>query len=181
MIRYQMTGMTPDETGSYIRHHLQLANGAATATCSPRAPSPRSTKQAAASPPGRGGRYTATAVLSAGDPRSGAMMVLRYGLVSGGVAGALAGGEPGAGPGEQGERECGERVLDVVMGGSGLVAGQQRGQVRGGLGQVERPGGCKGDAEDDQCCGDGEGAFRAGACAAMGFSCSGAVVGRGVR
>ena len=24
-VRYQMTGMTPDETGSYIRHHLQLA------------------------------------------------------------------------------------------------------------------------------------------------------------
>ena len=25
-VRYQMTGMTPDETGSYIRHHLQLAD-----------------------------------------------------------------------------------------------------------------------------------------------------------
>jgi len=24
-VRYQMTGMTPEETGSYIRHHLQLA------------------------------------------------------------------------------------------------------------------------------------------------------------
>ena len=24
-VRYQMTGMTPDETSSYIRHHLQLA------------------------------------------------------------------------------------------------------------------------------------------------------------
>jgi hypothetical protein len=24
-VRYQMTGMTPGETGSYIRHHLQLA------------------------------------------------------------------------------------------------------------------------------------------------------------
>ena len=24
-VRYHMTGMTPDETGSYIRHHLQLA------------------------------------------------------------------------------------------------------------------------------------------------------------
>jgi len=24
-VRYQMTGMTPDETGGYIRHHLQLA------------------------------------------------------------------------------------------------------------------------------------------------------------
>ena len=24
-VRYQLTGMTPDETGSYIRHHLQLA------------------------------------------------------------------------------------------------------------------------------------------------------------
>jgi type II secretory pathway predicted ATPase ExeA len=24
-VRYQMNGMTPDETGSYIRHHLQLA------------------------------------------------------------------------------------------------------------------------------------------------------------
>ncbi len=24
-VRYQMTGMTADETGSYIRHHLQLA------------------------------------------------------------------------------------------------------------------------------------------------------------
>jgi len=73
-------------------------------------------------------------------------MALRYRRVSGGVAGALAGGEPGAGPGEQGEPECGERVLDVVVGGSGLVAGQRRGQVRGCLGQVERPGGCEGDA-----------------------------------
>jgi type II secretory pathway predicted ATPase ExeA len=24
-VRYQMTGMTPEETGSYIRHHQQLA------------------------------------------------------------------------------------------------------------------------------------------------------------
>jgi type II secretory pathway predicted ATPase ExeA len=24
-VRYHMTGMTPEETGSYIRHHLQLA------------------------------------------------------------------------------------------------------------------------------------------------------------
>ena len=24
-VRYQMTGMTPEETGSYVRHHLQLA------------------------------------------------------------------------------------------------------------------------------------------------------------
>jgi hypothetical protein len=24
-VRYQMTGMTPEETSSYIRHHLQLA------------------------------------------------------------------------------------------------------------------------------------------------------------
>jgi hypothetical protein len=97
-------------------------------------------------------------------------MVLRYGLVSGGVAGALAGGEPRAGSGEQGEHEGGERVLGVVMGGSGLVAGQQGGQVRGCLGEVERPGGGEDDAEDDQCCGESEGALRAGACAAMGFS-----------
>ncbi len=27
-VRYQMTGMTADETGSYIRHHLQLAGHA---------------------------------------------------------------------------------------------------------------------------------------------------------
>ena len=93
---------------------------------------------------------------------------LWYGQVSGGVVGALAGGEPCAGPGEQGEPECGERVLSVVVGRSGLVAGQQGGQVRSCLDQVEHPGGGEGDAEDDQCCGDGEGAFRAGACVAMG-------------
>ena len=27
-VRYQMTGMTPEETGSYIRHHLQIAGRA---------------------------------------------------------------------------------------------------------------------------------------------------------
>ena len=47
-VRYQMTGMTPEETGSYIRHHLQLA--AATGTCSLTMPPPRSTTRPGASP-----------------------------------------------------------------------------------------------------------------------------------
>jgi hypothetical protein len=136
---------------------------------------------ALADDPGRRRRVHRDSGAVRGDRRSGAMMVLRYGLVSGGVAGALAGGEPCAGPGEQGEPECGERVLDVVVGGSGLVAGQQGGQVRGCLGQVERPGGREGEAEDDQCCGEGEGGVPGRGVCGHGFSCSGVVVGRGVR
>jgi len=47
-VRYHMNGMTPEETGGYIRHHLQLAGAAK--TCSPTTPSPRSMKPPAASP-----------------------------------------------------------------------------------------------------------------------------------
>ena len=47
-VRYQMKGMTPDETASYIRHHLEEAAGPP--TCSPTTPSPRSTRPPAANP-----------------------------------------------------------------------------------------------------------------------------------
>jgi type II secretory pathway predicted ATPase ExeA len=47
-VRYQMKGMTGDETASYIRHTSKPP--AAPPTCSPTTPSPRSTRPPAASP-----------------------------------------------------------------------------------------------------------------------------------
>ena len=47
-VRYQMKGMTPDETAGYIRHHLDQPG--APPNCSPTRRSPRSTRPPAAGP-----------------------------------------------------------------------------------------------------------------------------------
>ena len=41
-VRYHLSGMTADETGGYIRHHLQLAGATATFTPTTPSPDPRS-------------------------------------------------------------------------------------------------------------------------------------------
>ena len=47
-VRYQMKGMPPGETASYIRHHLEQQ--AAPPSCSPTTRSPRSTRPPAGNP-----------------------------------------------------------------------------------------------------------------------------------